>query len=397
MSAGQSILLGALLGLAVMTRPQEALFALLPAALLLFAREPFPERVRAAVRLAAWAFVGVVPFLVLQAIHSAVLLSREPFALVGGGGYLDFLDSHWASTLWSSWHGFFSWTPIAYLAFLAMFVYARRNGGWALATIAVILLMAWVNGATEDWAAGWSFGGRRFVSTLALLAPGVALIVNGLVRNPMVALVMLGAVAIAWNQLLLLQRTNGMLRHDAQISFAQIIRQQAALVTGPSFVYPFAFPANALFAWRTGLPMDAYDLLGAETLRDRISIEMTPVSDRYLLDGWGTRVTDPFGDLRWIEGNGAELLLPLDPPRDRELVVTWSARTRRLDPPALATFALVINGRETFRFTPDTEQETFYSFAAPGGADFWVRGFNRIGFARRDGSPPMGIYGIEVR
>ena len=36
----------------------------------------------------------------------------------------------------------------------------------------ILFLTAWVNGATQDWAGGWSFGGRRFSSALVMLAPG---------------------------------------------------------------------------------------------------------------------------------------------------------------------------------------------------------------------------------
>jgi hypothetical protein len=354
--------------------------------------------VRAAARLALWALVGIIPFLGLQAIHSAILLAREQFALGGGGGgYLDFFNSRWADTLWSSWHGFFAWTPVAYLAFLAMFAYLGRNRGWALAAIVILLLMAWVNGSTADWAAGWSFGGRRFISVLAVLAPGIALIVHGLTRRPLIALSVVAAVAIAWNQLLLVQRTRGMLATDEPLSFAQIVKQQAAIATAPPFVYPFAFPANALFAWRTGLPASSYDLLGFEPLRSEIDLPLTAGASRFFTEGWGGRVSDPFGELYWIEGQAAELLLPLDLPPDRDVTVSWSARTRRLEPPEPATFALVINGRETFRFTPDTDQQSFFSFTVPARESLWVRGFNRIGFERRAGAAPLGIYRLAIR
>jgi hypothetical protein len=387
-----AVLLGALLGLAVMTRPQEAIFAVFPASLMACASRSFAERRRAALHLASWAFVGILPFLALQAIHSMVLLRRESFALGGsGGGYLNLFDSQWAATLWSSWHGFFAWTPVAYLAFLAMFVYVFRRRGWAIAAIAIVLIMAWVNGSTADWAAGWSFGGRRFISVLAVLAPGLALMVHGLVRRPVVALVIVAAAATWWN-LLLLQQPSG-----PPASFAQLMRQQAALATAPPFFYPFAFPANALFAWRTGLPIETYDLLGTEPLRASISLDLNAAADRYLTDGWGSRVTDPFGDLRWIEGDRAELLLPLELPTDRPVTVSWSARTRRLDPPETATFALLINGRETFRFTPETEQQSYFSFVVPGGEGMWVRGLNRITFERRAGGVPMGVYGVGVK
>jgi hypothetical protein len=396
MSVAASLLLGALLGLAVITRPQEAVFALFPAMILVFARERVRARVEASARLAAWAFVGIAPFLAMQAIHTAILINREPFALVGGGGYLDFANSRWADTLWSSWHGFFSWTPVTYIAFLAMVAYARRDRAWATATVLTMLIMAWVNGSTADWSGGWSFGGRRFISVLPLLAPGIAMAIWGLVRRPLVALALTALVAVAWNGLLVTQHERDLLNPEKPVSFAQIIRRQAELATASPFFYPFSFPANVVFAMRTGMPIEYYDLLGSEAPRAAIDLEMTPSADRFLTQGWGARTTDPFGELRWIDGATAEIVLPLDLPSDRSIRVAWSARTRQLDPPDLVTFALVINGRETFRFTPETEQSSHFAFTVPAGEAVWVRGFNRVAFERRLGAAPMAIYRIAV-
>ncbi|HUE88753.1 MAG TPA: hypothetical protein VMO26_21965 [Vicinamibacterales bacterium] len=396
MSVRRSLALGGLLGLAFMTRPQEAVFAIFPAMVLLCAAAPLGARLRASARLAGWAFVGALPFLALQAVHSTILFGREEFVLVGGAGYLDFFRSRWADTLWSSWHGFFSWTPVAYLAFVAMFGYVLRNRAWAIAAIVIVLAMAWVNGSTADWAAGWAFGGRRFISVLVVLAPGMALIVWGLTRRPMIALAIIAVGAMTWNHLLTRQYHAGLLTSGAPVSFAQMVRQQAALATAPPFVYPFAFPANVWFAWRTGLRVDQYDLLGPESLRTSLDLPMSADASRYLTEGWGAHVSDPFGELRWIDGDRAELLLPLDLPVDRPIRVAWTSRTRQLHPPEPATFALVINGRETFRFTPDTDQATFFEFTVPAGSDLWVRGFNRVTFDRAAGSAPLAVYRIAV-
>ena len=163
-------------------------------------------------RLAAWAFAGALALLALQAVHSTILFSRERFALVGSNGYLDFVHSRWADTLWSSWHGFLSWTPIAYVALVGTAAYATRRWRWALPALGIVFVMAWVNGSTADWAAGWSFGGRRFTSCLVLLAPGLAFLVDRLLQRPMLVLSGLGLVAVGWNQLLLAQYRQNLIR-----------------------------------------------------------------------------------------------------------------------------------------------------------------------------------------
>jgi hypothetical protein len=397
MGPRESAALGALLGLAFVTRPQEAVFALFPAALLLTTNRPLPERLRAALRLALWALAGAAVFLALQATHSAILFSRERFALVGADGYLDFLNSRWADTLWSSWHGFLSWTPVAYAAVVGTAAYATRQWRWALPTLAIVFVMAWVNGSTADWAAGWSFGGRRFTSCLVLLAPGLAFLIDRALQRPMIVISALAVVAIGWNQLLLAQYRQNLLPSGQLVSFAQIVRQQAALATRPPFVYPFAFPANAWFAWRTGLPIDRYDLLAPEALRQTLDLPFDPAANRFLLDGWGARAADTQGELRWIEQKRAELVVPLDlPPGDTRVDVM--ARTRLLDPPVAVTLALLVNGQEVGRFTPEAASPSRSSFVVPARAGLWRRGFNRIGFEKidPDGAPPVGLYRLTL-
>jgi hypothetical protein len=393
----QSIVLGALLGAAFLSRPQEALFALFPAVLLFATPIAFRERALAALRLAAWAFVGALPFLVVQAIHSSILFSRERFSLVGAEGYLDFFNSRWDDTLWSSWHGFLSWSPIAYVALLGTVAYLRRRPRWTVATLLIVFLMAWINGSTADWAAGWSFGGRRFTSCLVILAPGLALVVHALATRPMVAIGAVALAAITWNQLLITQYANGMLQPGQPVSFGRIVRQQAAIVTRAPFFYPFAFPANAWFAWRTGLPIDAYDVLAPESPRSEIDLAFDAGATRFLVDGWGPRASDQWGDLRWMEGARAELILPLDIPRETAVTVEVQARTRLLDPPVRASVSIAVNGHRLGTLTPESTSPSIAVFSVPAIPEMWSGGFHRVVLHKDDDTPAVAIYRLAVR
>jgi hypothetical protein len=321
--------------------------------------------------------------------------------LVGTNGYLDLWHSRWADTLWSSWHGFLAWTPIAYVALIGTAFYATRAWRWTVATLLIVLLMAWINGSTADWNAGWSFGGRRFVSCLVVLAPGLALVIQQLVQRPAAALGVVVFAAVGWNQLLTAQYTGRMPSANEPPSFGQIVRQQGAIVTRPPFFYPFAFPANTWFAWRTGLPVDRYDLLEPAPLVQSLDLAFDANASRYLLDGWGARAADSWGDLRWLDGARAELILPLDRSSDAPATISVQARTRLLNPPVKAVVAVSINGSPAGTFSPDAERPSTSTLTVPSGAGVWKRGFNRLVVEksgdRDQPAPPVAVYRIAIR
>jgi hypothetical protein len=388
-------LAGVLLGLAFITRPQEAVFVVLPALVVLALPAPRAERVQAAIRYGKWSLAGFAPLLVLQLAHSAVLFSRERLVLVGGEeGFLSPFDSRWSETLWSSWHGFFSWTPVAYVAFLGTLAYWKRHRAWAVATVVILFAMAWINGATPDLGAGWSFGGRRFVSCLVLFAPGLALIAHAVLRRPMLAVAAMVAAALAWNALLMEQYRRGMIPQTGPVSFETITRQQAELYTARPYFYPFAFPANALFAWRTKLPIDAYDLLASERLQPSIDLELEGRAGRFLLEGWGAPTGDETGSAWWIAGSPATIVLPLRLPEDRRVRLDVRARTRLADPIRHVALSILVNGHTIGRFTPEAAHASAASVETD--REIWIDGFNRVAFVSTDPGWPIAIYRIAV-
>ncbi len=380
-SVGRCLILGTLIGLAFMTRSQEAIFALFPALLILSGAGAPAERIRSALRVAGWAFLGALPWIVLQLLHSYVLFTRYEYDLFGQGGYFNPLRSRWMDTLFSSWHGFLSWTPVAYIAVLGTVAYVRRQWQWAVSALAILFLTAWVNGATQDWAGGWSFGGRRFTSVLAMLAPGLALVIEFVVRRPLVAVAPLLAGALWWNHLLMVQYTAGMLPKDEPVPFARLVRQQAELQTRPPYFYPFAFPANAWFAWREGLPLGKYDVLSSESAGPSIALTFDRSVEKYLLDGWDAPGGDDWGPAWWIGRNPASLAVPLD-LRPGNVRITVRSRTRYDEPVMRASMALDVNGHEVGRFdagVPDADTAVI-DVPAAAAARIFRRGFNQVAF-----------------
>jgi hypothetical protein len=394
MSARRSLGLGVLIGLAFVTRPQEVVFALFPATLLMTTPAPLAMRARAAARLAGWAFLGAAPFLALQVAHSSLLMSRERFTLVGADGYLDFLHSRWADTLWSSWHGFLSWSPVAYFAVAGTVFYLARRWRWATPALVILFVMAWVNGSTVDWGGGWSFGGRRFISCLVILAPGLAYLAALLIQRPLIPLALTVAAAIGWHQLLLAQYARGLLRPRDPVTFAQIVRQQATLLTSSPYFYPFAFPANVWFAWQTGLPIDRYDLLAPEPWHRSLIVRFDADGARFLMEGWGPRAADQWGELRWMDGPRAEIILPLALAGDGAVPIAIDARTRLIENHGPADVRVLVNGVEVGRISPDTVQASQITIHV--ARERWTTGFNRIAFEKASDAPPVAIYRLTV-
>ena len=385
---------GALLGLAFITRPQDAVFILLPAVLLFSRPEPLGAKMAAALRYAGYSLLGGLPLAVAQAVHTYFVLTREEYTVFGQAGYFDPFRARWADTLFSSWHGFFAWSPIAYVALIGTIFYVRRHKQFAIAALVILFLTAWVSGSTSDWG-GWSFGGRRFVSSLVILAPGLALAIHALLRRPMWAMAMFAVLAIAWNQLLVAQYRSGMLPRETAMPFAQLVRQQAAVYTRAPYFYPFAFPANAWFAWRHNLPIDRYDLLGPEPFRPAIDVSFEAAAGRFLLEGWGHASGDRWGSLWWIDGEAAELTLPLKLPASGRVRVDVQARTRLVEPVVNETLVVRVNGTAIGTFIANADQPSTATLSSDG--QIWLEGYNRIRFERTSpGRVPVGIYRISV-
>lgn len=413
----RAIGLGVLVGLAFCARPQDAVFALLPGLLILSTAGAWSARLRRAAWLAGWALAGAAPWLAMQATHTSIVLSRYAYAAVGEGGYLNPWQSRWLDTLFSSWHGLFSWTPVVYLAALGTIAYLRRDWRWATSALAVLFLTAWVNGATQDWAGGWSFGGRRFTSVIVLLAPGLALLVEALVRRPLLALAPIVAGALWWNHLLMVQYTAGLLPKDEPIDFARMVRQQGDLATASPFVYPFAFPANAWFAWRTGLPIEKYDVLGSERPGPSFETRFDRGAEKFLLDRWEAPTGDDWGSAWWIGGTPATMAVPLAAPRGR-VQITVRSRTRFEEPVMQAALALDVNGVQVGQFVAGVPEPSTATIVIPADVAARVlrQGFNTVAFRsvgvarvdpgdtrppgplarRRDAAWPVAFYDLRL-
>ena len=376
----QSLALGGLIAAAFLVRPQDVLFAAWPAVVTLTMQgRGWMARLRDTLWLALWAGIGAVPALLLQAVHSQFVFSQYDYALLGQGGYLHPLDSRWLDTLFSSWHGFLSWSPVAYIAVLGSVVLLWRDTRWAATTLVLLFAMAWVNGATQDWHGNGSFGGRRFSSMLVLLAPGLALAIDMAVRRPLLLLAPVAAAGVWWNVLLMEQFATHMIPREERVSFSAVVRQQADLHTRAPYRFLFAFPADQWFAWRTGLPAAKYDLLGPESLVWPFSTAFPREAERFLLSGWDAPASDAFGQGWWTLGPVAELAVPLA-YEGGAVTLELRSRTRFEEPTYQVTLAVEVNGVEVGRVASGVPEasDAVLTIPAERAAAIVKRGFNVV-------------------
>jgi hypothetical protein len=396
----QAIALGALFALVVLVRIEDGLFLLFPAFALAFAPAERSQSARARARVAVEMLIGAAPFIVLQGVMYAALFASNQFTLVGGEeGYL-LITSRWSDVLFSSRHGLFSWTPAVWLGVLGTLLYMRRNRWWAVPALLTFVIMVWLNGSARDWSAGWAFGGRRFTSALAALAPGFAAALDWARRRPLVVLVPAVAFAVGWNALLMTQFQRDLVPKDEAVRFDRMVRQQTDLYVKPPYFYPFAFPANVWFAWREGLPIDKYDLLGAEPFHREMYLPLNEWGSRFLTGGWDDGAGDRFGSRHYLNGASGTILVPLDVPSDVEFALDVEARAEGTAGGGTAKLGVAVNDRQFGDIVMPVGGDTpvRHVFTTPAGAKVWRRGYNRVTISRRDVPPgvPVVVYALRL-
>ena len=297
---------------------------------------------------------GAALGLVLAVVAMAAEIGRAPLAV----RHPVLLDS-----LFSASHGVLFWTPILTAALVALAVRAARGERMARTALVALGVLALASAILRPWWAG-GVGNARVLPALPLLALGLAILADGaraMARaRPLRVLAGAGALLVAWNLLFMAQYRAEMIPRDDTVSFPAVA-ENAALLLASAAGAPNAWPANWLFAARTGLPAARYDRLGGRDLLAAVPvvIEIGDLdSDAALLaEGWSVRHPCAGAVCREVEGR-ARILLPVVDPRAVELRVralgTGMLRVRLNDATAAAalhsTFEDVVLplGRESF-------------------------------------------------
>jgi len=277
-SAGRArwVVLGALLGVAALVRVQElamAIVLVVEAAhdLLWAARRRGEPWLRAltrwlvrAVVVAAVAAVLLVPQLLYWKI-----VYGDWLAVPQGAKYTRFGSPMMLELLYSARNGWFSTTPIAYAAVLGLFLLPKRSWLLAAGLLATVGMQVYLNSTIMDYWGMAGFGQRRLCSVTFALVVGLAALIArlGRLRAPSWLahglLVAVLGVFIAWNLMRVGQHRAG------RAATAELVPTCCDHMPEPlraplraafdAIGNPFEFPANALFAFRHGVPIQRWD------------------------------------------------------------------------------------------------------------------------------------------
>lgn len=280
---------GALLGLAMMVRPQNVLHALLPLGEWLYAvwlcarahdRRGIARQVLVGVGFVLATALAFSPLLLVwRAIYGAWILVPQ------GSTFMDWSNSRWDAALFTPRGGLFAWHPLTLVSVFGLLALAlmprfpRRLRLLGALSLVVLVLQAYVNGCAKDWWAGWAFGGRRFLSCTIYFMIGLGVVLE-LGRRVVERHPLRTAQVLAASGLLVCALYNRSLSHDyvngqARVDGVQRMkpRMDAAFTSTLEELYrvtgnPGSLPASALFSIRAQISPDRYDIAAGNDFLD---------------------------------------------------------------------------------------------------------------------------------
>ena len=221
-------LCGLCVGLAFLVRWQDVATGVLPLAFIVLARDGgkattgFRARMLRLTALGCGAFLAALPQLMYWSI-----IYGAPVIVPQGDGYFTLQNIQPLNFFISTWNGAFVFHPIYLLALIGLLgVPSKFFAGWdhdarvlRSASVVVVGVGIFFTMMTSDWWGGGSFGQRRLIAMLPVLALGLyhllSLVVSARRRGlTLVATAFVVAVLLAGNGLLLLRHYQGKMPYN---------------------------------------------------------------------------------------------------------------------------------------------------------------------------------------
>lgn len=254
--------LGAIIGLASLVRPNHVTLLLIPFAEVAVANPG--ARARAAVGL----LVSIGSMLLAFSPQLLTHAIREDWAHKGvnfpPGSPMEWSHPAISEVLFSAHHGLFAWHPVLLFGFLGLVALWSRSRYVTIVCALVLAMSVYMNAAIQAWWAGGSFGMRRFVGDMPFMAPGIAAsgvwLAGFCRRRPLAPVAFVAAISFLYNVTLVRQIREGYTDSLLPVSFQRVWAHSATLLHDMMGT-PLSFPANAWFAYSHDTPLSQYDFV----------------------------------------------------------------------------------------------------------------------------------------
>ncbi|MGK7933349.1 MAG: hypothetical protein AB4041_18215 [Microcystaceae cyanobacterium] len=246
------ILLGLILGLSVLVRPQNGLFLTVPLLLGLFEPlwfEPITlKKLKKAILnptyltailiiLGVTFFVQLPQFFVYLSQYETI--GNIPYLREGAdegyGASFNWLQPKLFSVLFSGFRGLFIWHPLLLLGIIGLILSFRQFPLIAGSLGVAFCLQVYLISSWWSWWQGASFGGRMFSNCTFIFVFGLAALWDYLQRKSKFLIPLaLTLCLILWNGLLVLQYESGLIPPEEAISIKQLMLNQFTAI--PYFI-----------------------------------------------------------------------------------------------------------------------------------------------------------------
>ena len=327
------VVLGLLIGVAAMVRWQNGVLVLLP---LVDDFLDSPRSFRPTALAGAAASLTFLPQFIFW-----YWTTGNPFSMPTSGHEVSWGQMRLTEVIYSTNRGLFPWNPALYLGVIGLILWLSRSRRLAALFITGFALQIFVNASVGIWWGGWSFGGRRFDSCFLFFVVGLAVFFDFVRRRPMIPILATALMLALWNLALVQQARSGLVPPDRLVSFREVSRRSVdELYT--RLGYPFAAPANWLFAARYGVSAEKFDRLFGHEGFGNVRLPFDRDSEPYVASGWGDAERDARGEwFRWSIGRESTLLIPLREPRAYEL----TAEVRPFAGAVPNQIGVIVNGK----------------------------------------------------
>ena len=353
------LLMGFTLGLAMLARPQNAIFVVLPLwqwvstapwRNAIDTQRSRSERFKPFAQHAAWgvAFVSMMLVGFALQLYQWWSTTGEILLVPQGDYYLRPESPHIANLLFSSANGLFTWCPIAYpaVAGLVLLTWRERTRHIGAPLLLLFVLVTVLNACVADWWGAVGFAARRYDAMTVPFAIGVAAFVveaRDLARRGSMStagLALVGALLLMMG--VLTQRSVGAgMRSDvaqpAHVLWSHATGQTSLPQTRiwDAVGNPLAWPASLPFALRHRVHPRLWDeasmpefffhrWLTLEAQTDTTVLDIVDAHPAFAI-GFTSRETTPTGTFRFVSDAG-RILVPISYPYIGALRIDVHAR-----------------------------------------------------------------------